>query len=382
MRKRIFRFCIALAIAFTCCIGCQNKVSAADAVGTETPEDQFTYRYSSAYQGIELTKYLGKDTVVHIPSEIGGVPVTAVGEKCFYKTGMTDLTMPDTVTSVGKEAFAYCNALGNITWSENLKSIGESAFMGCGIQSFYMPDSLTAIGAGAFQECNALEEVVCSKGLTELNGTFFACYNLKTVRFPAAAQIARIGNNTFEGCPLKKFHLPASVVEIGESAFKGSLERITFPKDSRLERIGDYAFEGCGFWKVILPASLKEIGRYPFENCEELEQISFAKNARIERLPDGCFGSCYLLREVDIPENVTDIGANLFMDRKKKYYTKVNEIHIKGGKIKRIAPTAWKGFVKKGTITVPKKYKKKYTEMFQKRKWYKKTMKIKAVKKI
>ena len=254
----------------------------------------------------------------------------------------------------------------------------------CKIKSVDMPDSLIFLGESVFGWCESLEEVICSKNLTELKETFANCSNLKTFYIPPSSQLTRIGDYTFKNCPLVKIEIPASVTEIGKEAFSGSLNKLTFSKDSRLKKIGNAAFQYCGFERVTLPASLEEIGNGIFCHCDRLEKISFEKNAKITKIPIGAFSNCMKLKEVDIPENVTEIGDVLFVIVYEEGYgyAPIKKINIKGGKIKKISKESFKGLVKKGTITVPKKCKKKYTKMFKKQKWYKKTMKIKAMKKI
>ncbi len=383
MKKRIINFCVVLAVLFTCCIACKITVSAANAA--ETPADQFLYKYNSTYQGIELIKYYGKEESVNIPAEIEGTPVMVIGVGCFSKNkNLKELFMPNTVTVIRTKAFYECSELENISWSENLKNIGRQAFSYCNIKSVFMPDSLTFLGDEAFTDCQALEEVTCSNNLTELNGTFLRCRNLKIVQFPNSPQFTKIGRGAFSGCTIEKIEIPASVTEICEYAFSSSVAdsnvmELIFPKDSKLKKIEDYAFKYCSFNKVTLPASLEEIGREVFSHTKELKKILFEKNAKIKEIPAYAFANCRFLEEVDIPENITKINTDQFYDFDHGIYNKVKKINIKGGKIKKIAKMAFKGLAKNGKITVPKKYKKKYTKMFKKQKWYKKSMKIKAV---
>ena len=383
MKKRIINFCVVLAVLFTCCIACKITVSAANAA--ETPADQFLYKYNSTYQGIELIKYYGKEESVNIPAEIEGTPVTVIGVGCFSKNkNLKELFMPNTVTVIRTKAFYECSELENISWSENLKNIGKQAFSYCNIKSVFMPDSLTFLGDEAFTDCQALEEVTCSNNLTELNGTFLRCRNLKIVQFPNSPQFTRIGRGAFSGCTIEKIEIPASVTEICAYAFSlnsvdSNVMELIFPKDSKLKKIEDHAFEYCSFNKVTLPASLEEIGREVFSHTAELKKILFEKNAKIKEIPAYAFANCIFLEEVDIPENITKINTDQFYDFDHGIYNKVKKINIKGGKIKKIGETAFKGLAKNGKITVPKKYKKKYTKMFKKQKWYKKSMKIKAV---
>jgi hypothetical protein len=120
--------------------------------------------------GITITKYIGRDAVVKIPQQIGGKPVTAIGDGAFKDTKLAGVVIPDSVTSIGDEAFAdnelmsidmppsiafigilafSHNQLRNVVISGNV-SIGEYAFAKNQLTSVVIPDCITSIGSGAF----------------------------------------------------------------------------------------------------------------------------------------------------------------------------------------------------------------------------------------
>jgi hypothetical protein len=130
---------------------------------------------------VEIEKYLGNEAEIDIPSELGGKTVTSIGKKSFSKLKRNEYTtvnVPDTVTSIGELAFAYCQNL-TIMGCENVEEIKKYAFIG---SSFAEPNS--------FPECNKL---------------------------------ITIGDNAFSYAKnLGKFYLADSVEYIGEKAFRGA----------------------------------------------------------------------------------------------------------------------------------------------------------------
>lgn len=87
--------------------------------------------------------------------------VTSIGEKAFWGcSGITSLTLPDSVTSIGDSAFRGCSGITSLTIPDSVTSIGDWAFRDCsGITSLTIPDSVTSIGEYAFKSCNALTEI-------------------------------------------------------------------------------------------------------------------------------------------------------------------------------------------------------------------------------
>ena len=113
-------------------------------------------------------------------------------EKNLYLNGelVTNLTIPDGVTSIGSSAFENCSGLTSVTIPDSVKSIGWETFYGCrGLTSVTIPDSVTSIGDSAFYNCSGLTSVVIGNGVTRIGSSAFEnCSGLKTVFYKGTAE--------------------------------------------------------------------------------------------------------------------------------------------------------------------------------------------------
>ena len=103
--------------------------------------------------------------------------VTSIGDRAFFGcTGLTSITIPDSVTSIGDGAFSYCTGLTSITIPNSVTSIGDEAFDGCtGLTSINIPNSVTSIGNWAFDGCTNLNIRVPRRFENLDNGAFDGC---------------------------------------------------------------------------------------------------------------------------------------------------------------------------------------------------------------
>ena len=86
------------------------------------------------------------------------------GEKHLYLNGkeITNLVIPNSVTTIGNDAFRNCSGLTSITIPDSVTLIGKSAFSGCGaLISITIPNSVTSIGSAVFSNCSSLKTVYC-----------------------------------------------------------------------------------------------------------------------------------------------------------------------------------------------------------------------------
>lgn len=156
--------------------------------------------------------------------------ITTIGEYAFRNcTGLKTVTIPDSVTSIEECAFESCTGLTSITLSNKLSSIGKSAFDGCsGLKSLTMPNSVTTIGERAFRNCTGLKEITLSENLTKITDLAFAnCSGLTSVVIPDSVttiegEDSYLGiDGAFGNCKnLSKILIPDNVVSIGTKAFQ------------------------------------------------------------------------------------------------------------------------------------------------------------------
>ena len=148
---------------------------------------RFLYDGTNGY----LIGYYGDETELTLPASFtahNGTEITEYGiydYAFYYYRGLTSVTIPDGVTSIGDEAFRNCTGLTSVTIGDGVKSIGSSAFRYCtGLTSVTIPDGVTRIGSYAFRECSGLTSVTIGAGVTSIGyRAFFACYDLTSVTF-------------------------------------------------------------------------------------------------------------------------------------------------------------------------------------------------------
>ena len=179
--------------------------------------------YASDASGVLFNK--DKTTLVQCPGAFAAytIPnsVTSMGADAFsYCRSLTRVTIPDRVTSIGESSFYKCTSLTSVTIQDSVTSIGYKAFGSCeSLTSVTIPDSVTSIGDGAFSCCTSLTSVTIPNSVTSIgDSAFYDCTSLTSVTIPNSVTI--IGVAAFSCCTsLTSVTIPDSVTIIGGSAF-------------------------------------------------------------------------------------------------------------------------------------------------------------------
>ena len=192
-------------------------------------------------------------------------------------TGLTSMTIPESVEIIGNSAFYHCTGLTTITIPNSVESIENSAFSGCsGLTTITLPESLTSIGWRAFEGCSGLTTITLPESVTSIGDWAFSyCRSLTTITLPES--LTSIGESAFHGCTgLTTITLPESLTSIGDYAFANcnQLESVTVHAVTPPE-IGPNTFDNYGI-PLYVPAGCKEAyqaakyWRY-FMNIQEME---------------------------------------------------------------------------------------------------------------
>ncbi len=133
--------------------------------------------------------------------------------------GCKNTIIPDSVTSIGDNAFCDCGSLTSIHIPDSVTSIGDYAFHDCSsLTSIHIPDSVTSIGGGAFGGCSSLTSIHIPDSVTSIGTAFGGCSSLTSIHIPEG--VTSIGNHAFSSCrSLTSIYIPDSVTSIGDGAF-------------------------------------------------------------------------------------------------------------------------------------------------------------------
>ena len=273
-------------------------------------------------------------------------PITKIPAQAFAKSKIKgSLTIPNSVTTIGEEAFSNCTELkGSLTLSNSLKTIGNKAFYMCnslngsltipntvttiGISAFEncagfngnltIPNSVTTIGESAF--CNCLKftgDLTIPNSVTIIEAyTFKSCYGFNG-KLTIPNSVTTIRNRAFYKCVGFKGNLtiPNSVTTIGEEAFwrcTGFNGNLTL--SNSVTTIGEWAFEGCsGFTgNLILPNSITTIENSAFMGCSGFNGNLTLPNS-ITTIGGTVFKGCSgFTGNLTLPNSITTIGYSAF----------------------------------------------------------------------
>ena len=187
----------------------------------------------------------------------------------FRNQKIESYIIPNSVTSIGDDAFFGCRSLSNIVIPDSVTSIGDGAFFGCrSLSNIVIPDSVISVGDWTFCGCRSLSSMVIPDGVSSIGVcTFSYCRSLSSIVIPDS--VSSIGICAFmDCCFLSNIVLPNNVTSIGNGAFLGcrSLSNIIIPNS--VSSIGINAFMNCSsLSNIAIPDSVSSIGHCAFRGC-------------------------------------------------------------------------------------------------------------------
>lgn len=267
---------------------------------------------------------------VRILSTYNGLPVTEIAEGALRDNSIWGVSIPESVTIIGKSAFENCKALRDVMLPDELTDLGEAAFQDCQrLTNIVIPDkvksiskfafsgckkltdveilggSLKTIGERAFEYCESLTELRLPEGLTAIEKyAFYECVGLAVVELPET--LATMGECAFFSCKsLTNIRIPSKITAIEKETFKYCNKLASVELPNGLKTVGSEAFAYCVSLSITLPDSLTGIERSAFNECVNLTNIRIPK--KVEIIGNRAFNGCTKLASVELAEGITTV---------------------------------------------------------------------------
>ena len=285
-----------------------------------------------------LTGYTGESTNISIPND-----VSVIADGAFSGSDIQSVSIPYSVTSIGKEAFKSTHNLGQVRFEsgskltgigdraffgtqglaeielpEGVTSIGSEAFSTSSVQRVVLPDGVTSIPASAFENCIQLSNVTLSDKVETIGANAFdACSALNKIKVRSASgsvaeglpsSLTTIGKAAFSGARLQSVKLPASVKTVESEAFANDSSLKTLELNEGLASIGDGAFSGTNVAEVVLPDSLVNLGTGVFANMKQLNTVTVGRQVPAGALTEAFVGDGSLL-EFEADDSVANYSV-------------------------------------------------------------------------
>ena len=223
-----------------------------------------------------ITRYVGNDTALEIPTEIEGAKVAAIGNAAFHESLIKSIIIPEGISSIGGEAFYGSGSLTNITLPSTLTYIGEYAFDGCNLTgSIKIPAGVTELRDMAFRFNPNLSEIILHDNITSIGDYCLADTCIDSFEFPK--NLTTLGINVFGNTEIKDLIIPNTVKSIAQT---------------QTNEYSPSGFRGVTQLKtLVLPYGLSKMHDDFIVYCPKLEMVAIPKSVTV--IKDSNFDNCY-----------------------------------------------------------------------------------------
>ena len=269
-----------------------NFYLCADGLPTISTDPATTYAISSAKGELSQGSGCSANVVISRDAKI-------IGFDAFRNSSIVSITIPDTVTEIGNNAFDNALLLQQVTFTgvSTLEKIGNRAFFADlsaepKLTSINIPASVESIGDSAFKN-------------TEL----------REINFHSESLLETIGDEAFSWSALEEIRIPKNVVSIGNNAFQmaTNLTNVVFAPDSELTAIEDYTFwDASALSEITIPKKVVSIGTYSFAAATSLTVVNFEPQSTLLSIGPSAFDGATALRTIALPTSLTSIGVGAF----------------------------------------------------------------------
>lgn len=236
--------------------------------------------------------------------------VTEIPEYCYATCkALVKPFIGKNVTKIGDFAFSSCNNLTAIEWGDKIAELGTNAFSSTGVTDLDIPATVTSIGDNCFSRCSGLKTLTLHEGLESIGKyAFNYCSNLESLSLPST--IKYVGTSAFSCTGLTSLYIPSVDFELGTFAFSSTkITDLDYP--GTLTSIPQYCFSDCKLLKTVtFHDGLQTIDKYAFSGCIALDGVSFPDS--FTEINEGAFKDCSNLKTADFNVGLTKIGLSAF----------------------------------------------------------------------
>lgn len=283
-------------------------------------EETYVVNYYSYDMAVKTEKNVIGDYMFWVMPSLVSVVLPKNTEKignCVFRryeyneTHLETVVIPNTVKTIGNEAFRACVNLKNITLPKELESMGRWVFRDCrSLEQLFIPNTLRKIEEGCFIDCLKLKSITIPANMVmSTGGQFNGCSNLANINIDG--QYNSIANSFFQGCGLMSFIIPEGVKSIGDNAFQNT-KIISVSIPNTVVSIGNKAFDNTLLTSIVIPNSVTDLGSSALSNCSVLSSVILSSS--LSTLKDNLFANDGSLRGIIIPSSVTSIDYDVFLN--------------------------------------------------------------------